>query len=160
MPARSDDVTSTVRGKTAAKGREKSKAAKAGKRVAKPLRFDAFARSYVETAVWADRPEDCNAWDVSPLCLPNMLEDCERFQRENDDLLRAAYDMPGDHPGYCGDYDSTDAGHDFWLSRQGHAIGFDHRRLGEVGEKLDRAAEAYGSQDVLPDDDDEWLIIE
>ena len=130
MPPRSDGPASNRRNTTAAESETRKSAAKPERRAKKRLRFDAFSTSYLETAVWADCPEDCDARDVSPLCIPRMLEDCERFQRENEDLLEAAYGMPSHHPGYSGDYDATDAGHDFWLSRQGHAIGFAYRQLG------------------------------
>lgn len=59
----------------------------------KELHFDDFADSYLSTAVWADRPEGCYADDVWPACIPRILEDCHRFQRENHRLLESAYDQ-------------------------------------------------------------------
>jgi hypothetical protein len=59
----------------------------------KTLYFDAFAEAYLETAIWADRPEGCYADDVWPACTPQILEDCYRFQLENEELLDSAYEM-------------------------------------------------------------------
>lgn len=114
------------------------------------LHFDAFAEACLDTAVWADKPEDCDADDVWPACIPQILEDCYRFQRENKDLLDAAYQLMRQDGGDRRLYDMTDAGHDFWLSRNGHGTGFWDRGLGEVGDKLAKAASAYGNVDVLP----------
>jgi hypothetical protein len=126
------------------------------------LRFDDFADSYLETAIWADRPEGCDANRVWPACIPQILEDCYRFQRENERLLDAAYQLLRLDEGDWRPYDVTDAGHDFWLSRNGHGTGFWDRELGEVGDKLHEAANAYGSMDVLPGDGKQknWLFIE
>jgi hypothetical protein len=64
-----------------------------------------------------------------------MIADCEMSQKEND--------IPeyGD-----GQYSNEQlAGHDFWLTRNGHGAGFWDRDLGEIGERLTKASEAYGS---------------
>ena len=45
------------------------------------------------------------------------------------------------------------AGHDFWLTRNGHGAGYWDRGLGEVGDALTTAAEVYGSCDLYVGDD-------
>jgi hypothetical protein len=127
------------------------------------LEWDAFSDSYFDTTIWAEKPEDCDADDVWPGCYPKILEDCDRFQRENEELLNEAYQtMRRDGYGDLRLYDVTDAGHDFFLSRNGHGTGFWDRGLGEVGEKLHNAASAYGQVDVLPGEGKQkhWLFIE
>ena len=126
------------------------------------LEWDAFSDSYFDTAIWAEKPEDCDA-DVWPGCYPKILQDCDRFQRENEELLNEAYQtMTRDGYGHIRLYDVTDAGHDFFLSRNGHGTGFWDRGLGEVGDKLHEAASAFGGVDVLPGEgeQEDWLFIE
>jgi hypothetical protein len=43
------------------------------------------------------------------------------------------------------DMSPTQAGHDFWLTRNGHGAGFWDRGLGEVGRRLTDACKPYGS---------------
>jgi hypothetical protein len=126
------------------------------------LRFDAFTTSYLDTAIWADRPEDCDLDEVFPDCIRKIWEDCQRFQLENEQLLDAAYQSMRRDGGDRRLFDVTDAGHDFWLSRNGHGVGYWDRGLGEVGEKLHKAAAAYGQINVLPGDGKmkRWLFIE
>lgn len=45
------------------------------------------------------------------------------------------------------------AGHDFWLTRNGHGAGFWDRGLGALGERLTQAAEVYSSVDLYVSDD-------
>ena len=97
-----------------------------------------------------------------PACIPAILEDCYRFQEENRELLESAYELTRDDGGERRLYDVTDAGHDFWLSRNGHGTGFWDRGLGEIGDKLHEAARACGGVDVLPGEGKQkyWLFIE
>jgi hypothetical protein len=44
-------------------------------------------------------------------------------------------------------------GHDFWLTRNGHGVGFWDRGLGEVWETLSTASEHYGNFDLYVGDD-------
>lgn len=44
-------------------------------------------------------------------------------------------------------------GIDFWLSRNGHGAGFFDRGLNDVGEKLQAAANTFGSSEVYAGDD-------
>lgn len=46
------------------------------------------------------------------------------------------------------------AGHDFWLTRAGHGVGFWDRGLGEVGRELTNAAHSFGDQWLYVGDDD------
>jgi hypothetical protein len=131
------------------------------KKPAEP-RFDLFAEGYVDAAIFADLPEGTDdSLSIHPACWPQILKDCARFQRENKKLLERAYEMQSSDGGY----NEWHAGRDFWLSRQGYAIGFWSRDLDEVGDKLHDAANAYPGVDVLPghafdDDEAEYIFIE
>ncbi|QOZ51559.1 hypothetical protein XH90_09320 [Bradyrhizobium sp. CCBAU 53338] len=123
---------------------------------AKKLAFDAFADGYLDAAIFADLPEGCDgSLDIFPGCFPQILKDCHRFQRQNRRLLDRIYNEHG--------YSATAAGQDFWYSRQGHAIGFAYRDLGDAGDRLQEAASEFGSVDVLPGtapDGEEYIFIE
>ena len=47
------------------------------------------------------------------------------------------------------EYDAFEcAGHDFWLTRNGHGAGFWDRGLGELGQRLTDASKVYGGIDL------------
>lgn len=108
--------------------------------------MDKFTRAYIECALWSscdehDEPMDANysAEDIHADTLAAMVRDCAEFQSNNAELLS--------------DIDSSQAGHDFWLTRNHHGAGFWDRGLGEVGEELTKAAHAYGEFDLYVGDD-------
>lgn len=134
-------------------------------------RLDRFTRAYAIAALWSStdesnerggEPMDENytVFDIAPETLEEMIEDCAKFQKDNAELLEQAYDQriaedPRRRGGGAGpgDYDSEAAGHDFWLTRNGHGAGFWDRNLGEVGDKLAEAARAWGNYDLYIGDD-------
>lgn len=126
------------------------------KKTVKNRRMNTFTRGYVAKAIWADLPEDCEAMSIHPDCIPSVVADCDKFQKKYGRLLAAAYRSEAVH------YGMTDAGGDFWLSRRGHATNFATRGLGEVGEKLDTAAEAFGPVELTCGRGDQarWIFIE
>lgn len=107
--------------------------------------LDDFTRAYMECALWSSNDtvngEEVNLndehgiEDIHPATRDKMVADCKKFQEENIDLLRAAYlhyRLPSDGQTMPQDM----AGHDFWLTRNGHGAGFWDRGLGDIGEKL------------------------
>lgn len=46
------------------------------------------------------------------------------------------------------------AGHDFWLTRNGHGTGFWDRGLGELGKRLTEASKAFGTIDLYLGEDE------
>ena len=105
--------------------------------------MDTFTEAYVDCALWSTNddngePLDDNYGygDIDPDTLAEMAADCKRFQEENADDIATF-----EHPQYCAD---EMAGHDFWLTRNGHGTGFwDGDWEEEVGNRLDKACEAY-----------------
>lgn len=96
------------------------------------------ARAYLDDGVPLDRHHDRS--DIDPDTLQRMIDDCAAFQKDNaDDLANARSD----------DYN----GHDFWLTRNRHGVGFWDRDLGEVGDRLTKAAHACGEVDLYVGDD-------
>lgn len=94
--------------------------------------------------------------DCDPGLLKDTIQDCLDFQKAQADLLRVAYDTAYSdlrRNGHGNDSVEAFAGHDFWLTRNGHGAGFWDRGLGEVGDKLSEACEPYGSADFYVGDD-------
>jgi hypothetical protein len=119
-----------------------------------------FLAAYVEAALWSSVGEDGEPLDSLPQVqeayqtmdvieadtAAQMHKDCRAFMDDNmNDLLAAEQARTG--------YDAAQGGHDFWLTRNGHGAGFWDRGLGEVGERLTKAAKAYGGIDLMVDDD-------
>ena len=68
--------------------------------------------------------------------------DCQRFQTENEADLQKAYKLYK----IAGNWTVEEqAGHDFWLTRNGEGAGFWDRGLGDVGEDLTKACRKYKS---------------
>lgn len=119
------------------------------------MELDEFTQGYIECALWAEcdnSREDCGGpledsygvEDISPESLAAIIETCRDFQQANADLLKQ----------YVEEVRPLDfAGHDFWLTRNGHGAGFWDRGAGELGTKLTEAAKAYGGCDIVVGDD-------
>lgn len=116
-----------------------------------------FTEAYIEAALWSstddsDTPMDEIDNELSTKAREQMTSDCADFQTTNAELLESWYSDAGE---------SEDrAGHDFWLTRNGHGAGFWDRWSGstpqaEIGRKLTDAAHAYGSCDLYVGDDGE-----
>jgi len=122
-------------------------------------KLDDFTRGYITAALWSsmDNANDqggdsldknYSLADFAPATLAQFVADCAKFQADNAELL-ARVEYPRN--------DSTDlahAGHDFWLTRNGHGAGFwDGDLEEELGRALTAAAHAFGECDLYPGDD-------
>jgi len=114
--------------------------------------LDAFTTAYLECALWSStdesneqggEPLDDNYGldDISLEALQSAIDDCRSFQESNADDLAES------------ELSDEQAGHDFWLTRNGHGAGFWDRGLGEVGDRLSKASKPYGSVDLYVGDD-------
>ena len=81
---------------------------------------DSFLFAYIECALWSSNDEstpqggeplDKNYTheDIDPTTRATMKADCERFYNEHRELI---------------EFRAERAGHDFWLTRNGHGAGF------------------------------------
>jgi hypothetical protein len=78
-----------------------------------------FLKAYIECALWSSRGDESDIFEffdeeyssenLAPETLAEMEKDCSMFLDTNDHLIN-------------GDY--RRAGHDFWLTRNGHGAGF------------------------------------
>lgn len=126
------------------------------------MTMDNFTQAYIECALWSstaygspeeqaadpeheghfDRSfQDCGYDELTDDCQRQVIADCESFQSGNADLLCQWYEECGETP--------ERAGHDFWLTRNGHGAGFWDRwssstPQGKIGQALTDKAHAYG----------------
>lgn len=122
-----------------------------------------FAHSYILAALWSSndesRPDGGDPIDENyssdDLCISaknRMYRDCRAFMRANYEDLMLACALYSPREGYAG---MELAGHDFWLTRNGHGVGFwDRRELeeGGVGERLTEACKREGEANIYVDD--------
>lgn len=121
--------------------------------------FDQFTKGYLTAFLFAENdqsdentggaPLDNNysIADIDKASVNMAIRDCQKFQRENKEMLEKAYKNEKglfDKDGGKAEYDEERAGHDFYLTRQHHGAGFwDGDLPDEVGEALTKAAHAY-----------------
>lgn len=107
---------------------------------------DTFFQAYVEAALWSSTDDDgdpldsnYNAGDIALETLERMQCDCNGFSDANSDDI-------GDR--------LEQAGHDFWLTRNGHGAGFwDGDWPEEAGDRLTEAAKRLGEFNLYVGDD-------
>lgn len=103
--------------------------------------LDTMVTSFIDTMVWADCNDgdddvDVCIDDVSDTAVTSITADCQRFIDAVVGLL----------PQYTEGF--VQLGHDFYLTRCGHGVGFWDRDLGDLGEQLTTIAESFGVVDV------------
>lgn len=97
-----------------------------------------FIEAYVEAALWSSVGEDGNALDAKygiedfhPASMQSIVENCSDFYNDHQDLIDSNMTL-------------AQAGHDFWLTRNYHGVGFWDRDLGAIGQDLTEASHTYG----------------
>lgn len=121
------------------------------------MSLETFIAAYIECALWSStdntdesggEPLDKNYSpdDIAPEALAIIRKDCESFYTDPDNQAALEY------------WDDKQAGHDFWLTRNGHGAGFWDRYYGDtpeakVGADLTHAAKVWGSVDLYIGDD-------
>lgn len=105
------------------------------------MSLETFTAAYLECALWASTDYDGSPiyGDWAPDALKVAQADCKAF-----------YEAAG---GDFGGLSDEQAGHDFWLTRNGHGSGFWDRGIGKRGQELTELAQAWGSADLYIGDD-------
>jgi hypothetical protein len=110
--------------------------------------LDAMVAEYARAALWASTDDNGSPLDdehstddIAPDTLAAMRRDCAAFVQANAALLGAL--------------EAGQAGHDFWLTRNGCGVGFGDRGLGAVGDALTKACKAYGEVHLYVGDDNQ-----
>jgi hypothetical protein len=122
-------------------------------------KLDQFTQAYIEALFFTesgDSDDELNGLgfdDLAPEAIHTILADCASFQNDlpKDSHGRTALDLAYDYAPVA--YDATQAGHDFWLTRNGHGAGFWDRGLGVVGDDLTEAATCFGECNPYKGDD-------
>lgn len=130
--------------------------------------MDDMVRAYLECALWTgiDEQPDGNGGppldekyaieDFAPVAITQAERDCAAFRGavSGEDWIAYATAMTGPKAD-GGDWWSGEAfaGHDLWLTRNGHGAGFWDRGLGSLGTRLTEAAHVMGNCDVYVGDD-------
>lgn len=106
--------------------------------------FSKFYGAYIACALWSSTDDDgepldtnYNEGDLTEGTKAALEVDCAQF------VLMCAKDLEALAP--------EQAGHDFWLTRNRHGVGFWDRGLGDLGERLTKAAHAFGEQHLMVD---------
>lgn len=119
--------------------------------------LDEFLSGYIDSALWSTMddsdpetggdPLDANysADDLAPETLATMREDCRAFMATNASALARYSELSG--------RDLSSAGHDFWLSRNGHGCGFSDRGNDPVFDQLQDEARRWSDVDLYIGDD-------
>jgi hypothetical protein len=117
--------------------------------------IDEMLSQYVETALWSSHDESDESGgnpldqnysvdDISDKALASMRKDVAAFATEYADDIDGEWEQ---------------AGHDFWLTRNGHGAGFwDGDWPEEAAERLTEGSKAYGESDLYVGDDGKLYV--
>lgn len=116
--------------------------------------LETFLNAYIACMLWSSTDE--NGEPLDGLDLPLSIEakriardECESFLFASQVLFLGLPEWYGQNDGGIYAY----AGHDFWLTRNGHGAGFWDRGLGDLGDRLTELCKTYGEQSPVVGDD-------
>lgn len=116
-------------------------------------KLDKFTEAYVYCAMWSSIDENGESIDqnrdisdFAPETIEAMSKDCQEFQEK--------YAM------WMVDLDADQCGHDFWLTRNHHGVGFWDRGYGDIGDRLTEAAHSYREVNLYVGDDGKIYIYQ
>lgn len=116
--------------------------------------MDEFTKAYIECALWStndeSEPLDANYSedDIHPDTLAQIVDDCWLFQALHQDDICEDNNQSHHHT------PAEMAGHDFWLTRNGHGAGFwDGNWKEPAATHLDETAHQFGAFDLYVDDE-------
>lgn len=121
------------------------------------LELDHFTLAYIEAGLWSsqdndDEPLDSrfSVDDISSDTLMQMVKDCAEFQAACSHFFEMRFYKGRNPSGSVTEY----AGHDFWLTRNGHGAGFwDGDWKSEAESLLDRTSKQFGEYSLYVGDD-------
>lgn len=117
---------------------------------------DDFTAAYIECALWSSvhyedgeddgQPMDdlYGADDLAPVARAEIERECAEFVEFNANDLALV--------------DADRAGHDFWLTRNGHGAGYWDRGLGDLGNRLTAACRPYGESTLYVGQDGQLYV--
>ena len=119
------------------------------------MKYDEFTTAYLEAALWSsnddnDTPLEDNydENDIDSKLLAEMKADCTKFQADNANLIT------DENVAVESDCCDARAGHDFWLTRNGHGAGFwDGDWTEPAATALTDASQTFGEVNLYVGDD-------
>lgn len=116
-----------------------------------------FIDGYIDCLLWAETDDDCEPLednygrdDISPEAMQSIQDDCLAFLSQAERFIDDDYFKGSHGESTIDEY----AGHDFWLTRNGHGAGFwdgDWRK--PVGDELTRIAKTFRETSPYVGDD-------
>ena len=113
-----------------------------------------FIDAYIEAMLWSTTNEnsyDFDTQDLSQEAALEILADCTKFYSENLKLIND---------------DASQAGHDFWLTREGHGAGFwdgdwdfPNGEIENVGDYLTSKSKEFGEAGLYIGDDNRLYFM-
>jgi len=110
------------------------------------LNPDSFLGGYLEAALWTSELDEATIFDFDPDTLAEAREECDVFDLANEAALERYYEKTG--------RTEASAGHDLWLTRNGHGAGFWGRIAGDDFPELCEYAKGMGERYVFTHDAD------
>lgn len=103
-----------------------------------------FISGYIACALW------CGVYDSDGNTVDGPLDDSDLTREARSALTKDARAFyKAHHTEWAGRLSDDSAGHDFWLTRNGHGAGFWDRGLGGLGDRLTKHAKVYGEGPYL-----------
>jgi len=109
------------------------------------MKLDTFTQAYIQCALWSSTDDNDNPLDdkysvdgISKSCLTAMNDDCQKFQAENMPMIID---------------DLSEAGHNFWLTRNHHGAGFWDGDYPEYGDVLTAKSHEFKEVNLIVCDD-------
>jgi len=113
-----------------------------------------FVDHYIQAALWSsvddhDRPLDDHNYELAEETKRKLYDHCVEFLKvANDEIISNRENFPSAKIMY------QQAGHDFWLTRCGHGVGFwDRPEFWGENETLSDISEKFGNVDLYIGDD-------
>lgn len=110
--------------------------------------LEQFTSAYISCALWTTTDDNgepldmLSEDDIAPCTLIKLRKDAADFYKAQEPLIK-------DRP--------EQAGHDFWLTRNGHGAGFWDGDWPEHGDALTAASKVYGSHDLFYSEKEERI---
>lgn len=118
------------------------------------MNIEQFLNGYITAMLWSSGEDgELEGCDLSEAATLQCATDCARFMQLAAVAL-AEYEDCGGFP-----MPSEYAGHDFWMTRAGHGVGFWDRGLGELGDRLTGICEQFKNVDPYLGDDGKVYLL-
>lgn len=105
---------------------------------------------YIDCALWAGLDWSTCPPDDNPVPLDEAYGPDDVSVEALSEIERECIDFYGANAADLADMSPEQAGHDFYLTRNGHGAGFWDRGLGAAGQRLTDAAHVYGTSELMP----------